>query len=64
MKEGVSWTDDTPSSGNLLSVKDLIKRIVIVCYFNGAIMPPKVSEFNGSASVFFCVNMYSCHIFW
>ena len=24
----------------------------------------KVSELNGSASVFFCVNMYSCHIFW
>lgn len=36
----------------------------IVCYFNGAIMPQKVSEFNGSTSVFFCVNMYSCHIFW
>ena len=43
---------------------NLTMRIVIVCYFNGAIMPPKVSEFNGSASVFFCVNMYSCHIFW
>ena len=35
MKEGVSWTDDTPSSGNLLSVKDfeaivLFSEIIIV----------------------------------